>query len=172
MADRRAYLQFNGQRYVQINGIRESTGSADGNALVATRPNGRLDQSLMPQGVGIDAEFFEATEAISAGKAVNIHDDEGAKVRKADASNQRECHGFVLESVSQGEQVRVYFDSFNDQLSGLVPGTTYYLAADDPGGITDAAPVAEGNIVQEVGFATGVDEIRFKPSTVTLIEEA
>lgn len=95
-----------------------------------------------------------ASEAIQAGHYVNIWNDSGTiKVRKADASNLREAHGFVVNDCLTGEHVQIYKSGPNQFLSSLTAGTLYFLG--DGGTVTSSVPAGQagGRLLQELGSA-------------------
>ena len=141
-----------------------STGVSEAGKGVGLNDQGVLDPSLMPPGVNIETVSVTAGENLTAGHIVNLYNDSGAKARKADAgANRYRAQGFVLDTVTSGNLVNVYLEGKNNQLSGLTPGTTYFLDATTPGTITDTAPT--GNvIIQEVGWAYDTTALSFEPS--------
>ena len=140
----------------QVNGLVTSTGAPDANKLVETDSSGKIDVSVLPTGVGPDVKLIVASEAIGAGKYVNIWDDAGtAKVRLADASNGRDAHGFVKDAVLIAGTATVYFESENDDLTGLTIGSRQYL--DTAGGVTET-PRATG-LHQFLGIAISATSI-------------
>lgn len=148
----------------EVPAISSSTGAVDANKLVATGANGRIDESILPPGVGADIKIIEASESLAAGDFVTIHDVSGsARVRKADASDgvAGQAHGFVRDSVASAANATVYFEGPNDQLSGLTAGVTYVLSHTTPGGVValSEASSTAGHILQVVGYATEETEI-------------
>lgn len=124
------------------------------------KPDGKIDDAVMPSAYGPDVATIQASEALSAGNYVNIHDVTGAfRVRKADASNGREAHGFVLAGVSSGNPATVYFDSTNTQVTGQTAGPVYLSAT--PGTGAAAAPSTSGHIVQRIGLAHSATAVNF-----------
>jgi hypothetical protein len=140
-----------------------SAGAGDAGKIVALDGSGRLDNSVMPVGIGADTASIEASENLSAGDFVNLHDSSGPKVRKADASNGRRADGFVLASVTSGQNATVYFEGSNTGLSSLTVGATYYLSGSSPGAATATAPSTSGHIVQELGRSRSATAISFEP---------
>jgi len=131
-----------------------SSGASDAGKIVALGGDGKLDASLLPAGLEANVITLTASENLSAGDFVNIFDDGGTvKVRKADASTNKPAHGYVLDSVTAGSSVTVYFDGHNTGLTGLTPGAYYYLSASQPGGVSATPPTASGHLVQKVGIA-------------------
>lgn len=145
-----------------VEAITTSAGAGDANKIVATGSNGRLDESLLPTGIGADTAAVEASETLAAGDFVNIHNDVGPRVRKADASDPaRLAHGFVRSSFLAAATATVYFEGRNDAVSGLTPGATYALDGATPGGVVllENAADSSGNIIQIVGTAVSATEI-------------
>lgn len=139
-----------------------SSGATDDGKIVALGSDGRLDNSVLPVGVGIETKSIQASENLSAGNLVNIWSSAGAfRVRKADATaSGKEAHGFVLASVTSGQTAQVYLEGTITGLSGLLPGR-YYLST-TPGEVTSAAPENSGNVVQYIGNAVSSTEITFE----------
>lgn len=139
-----------------------SNGVADDGKIVALGADGRLDNSVMPVGIGVETKSIQASENLSAGDLVNIWSSGGDfRVRKADATaSGKEANGFVLSSVSSGNQAAVYLEGTVTGLSGLTPGR-YYLST-TPGLITSVPPNISGNVVQYVGNAVSASEITFE----------
>ncbi len=145
-----------------VTAISASVGVGDANKIVATNASGVIDSTLLPPGVGANTKLIEASEALTAGDYVNIHNSSGAKVRKADATdNTKPAHGFVLNNVSSAAMATVYFDTINSARTGLTPGTMYVLSKTVPGGVTALGAFVEaaGNIVQQLGIAISATEI-------------
>jgi hypothetical protein len=139
-----------------------SSGALDDGKIVALGTDGRLDSSVLPVGVGVETKSIQASENLSAGNLVNIWNSAGQfRVRKADATAAgKEANGFVLASVTSGQNAQVYLEGTVTGLSGLTPGR-YYLST-TPGEITDTVPSNSGNVVQYVGNAVSSTEITFE----------
>jgi len=115
----------------------------------------------MPVGIGAGTAVVTAGEALAAGDFVNDYNDTGAKVRKADATTSgKEAHGFVLESVDNGDPATVYFEGTNTQVSGATAGVVFL--ATSAGGFTSTAPSTSGNVVQKLGVAISATAISFE----------
>lgn len=163
------FLTIVGGLVKQVMAIAASAGSADASKVVMTDANGKLDQSLMPTGIGADTKSIVAAEALAAGDLVNIFNDAGvAKVRKADATVEgKEAHGFVLAAAAAAANATVYFEGTISGLTGLTPGKRWL--ATTAGTSASAAPTASGNVVQLVGTAVSATELSFEAqSPVTL----
>lgn len=139
-----------------------SSGVADDGKIVALGADGRLDNSVLPVGIGAETKLIQASENLSAGNLVNIWDSGGQfRVRKADASVAgKEANGFVLASVTSGQSAQIYLEGTITGLAGLLPGR-YYLAT-APGEMTSSAPAASGNVVQYIGEAVSTTEVTFE----------
>jgi hypothetical protein len=166
-------------RFVTIkNGIRtlvtaiaQSTGATDANKVISTNSAGKLDASFLPSGVGLQTEAIVTSEAIAAGDFVNVFNNTGTRtVRKADASNNRPAHGYVLEATTSGQNATVYKTGGNSALSGLTPGQLRYLSPTTAGTSTATAPSAAGHIIQCLGFAESATSIQFEFDEPVAIE--
>ena len=162
MADK--YLDIVAGRQTQREATVVSAGAANNGDIVALDATGKLDNSVLPVGIGADTQTLPSFENLAAGDFVNIFDDAGTiKVRKADASTSgKEADGFVLAAVTAPANVVVYFEGTNTQLTGLTGGARYYLSAATPGLSVTTAPSASGNVVQYLGKALSTTEITFE----------
>ena len=116
--------------------------------------NGKLDQSMMPSGVGPDTQAVTASEVLSAGDFVNVYNNAGnLRIRKADASANKPAHGFVKAAVASSASGVVYFEGQNDQLSSLTLGSDYFLSDTTPGGVTATPVTGVGKLHQYLGKA-------------------
>lgn len=135
-----------------------SAGAGDAGEVVALDGTGKIDNSVLPTGIGADTALIEASENLAAGDFVNIHDSTGPKVRKADASAVgTKAHGFVLAAVTSGQDATVYFEGTNDQVTGLSIGDQFL--SETAGAATATAPTTSSAIVQRVGVAISTTAI-------------
>lgn len=141
--------------------INTSAGAGDANKVVETDSSGKIHISLLPNGVGADANSIIASEAIAAGDFVNIFDNSGTPtVRRADATAVgKQAHGYVLSAVASGQQATVFYDDSNSSVTGLTAGVVYFLSDSNPGKTTTAPPAGTGKIVQRLGMATAATAI-------------
>ena len=159
MADK--YLKNSSGSLAEVEGLTSSAGAGDAGKIPALDTAGKLDNSMMPTGIGADTSSIAASENLAAGDFVNIYDDTGAKCRKADATTAgKEAHGFVLAVVTSGSNATVYFEGANDQVTGATVGVQFL--ATTAGASTATAPSSSGNIVQKVGIATSATSINFE----------
>lgn len=146
-----------------------SAGAGDAGELVALDGTGRLDESVLPVGLGADTAQLTASEALAAGDFINVHDVGGAfRMRKADAANARPAHGFVLAGVLNAAIGTAHFEGTNTQVAAMTPGRVF-LSDVTPGGAQAAAPAGAGEIVQELGVATSATTIKFEPQPHVLL---
>ena len=146
-----------------VTAISSSAGVGDALKVIATNAQGKLDSTFLPAGVGPTTVSIQASENLSAGDFVNIHDATGARVRKADGSNARAAHGFVLDAVTSGATATVYRSGSNTGLTGLVPGTAYFLSTATAGAATATAPtLTPGHIIQVLGVADSAGALAFE----------
>lgn len=105
--------------------------------------------------VGVLALSVLLAEAVAAGAPVNFFLSGTSLVaRNANASNQRECHGFAAGAASAGSTVDIYIVGIVGGLAGIQPGQDYYLGT-SPGTIAQAGAKASGQLYQPV--ASGLD---------------
>jgi hypothetical protein len=156
------YLSNNAGTITEVSGLVISAGAGDAGKIPQLDSNGRLDNSVMPSGIGADTALIAASENLAAGDFVNIHNSTGAKARKADATTSgKEAHGFVLAAVTSGQNATVFFEGRNNQVSGQTPGNVFLSTS--PGLATATAPSSSGNVVQRLGVAVSATEINFEP---------
>lgn len=117
-----------------------------------------------PAGVVQLSENIVATEDMQEGMFVNIWNNAGtAGARKSDSTVPgRHVHGFILNAVTAGNAVTVYFAGLNDKCSGLVIGD-HYLSS-EPGRTSPFTPSMTGHVLQTVGLAISPTRMIFNPS--------
>ncbi len=154
--------------FTEVAATVTSAGAGSDGDLVALDSTGRLDNSVMPVGIGVDTKTIAASEALAAGDWVNVWNSTGAKVRKADATTAgKEAHGFVLAAVSSGANALVYFEGTNTQVTGQTPGPVFLQTTAGTGGAT--IPSASGNVVQNLGVALSATEVNFERGTPVVL---
>ena len=152
----------------EIFGVQTSAGAGNAGDLVSLDDSGRIDNSMMPVGIGADTAAITASETLAAGDWVNVWNSSGAKVRKADATTAgKEAHGFVLAAVTSGSPATVYFEGTNTQVTGQTPGPVYLQTTAGTGGAT--IPSASGNVVQNLGVAVSATEVNFERGTPVVL---
>lgn len=147
-----------------LESVDASSGATDADKLARLGSDGKLNESMLPSGIGADALSLPASENLAGGDKVNIWADGGvSSVRKADATSAgKEADGFVLDAVASGQPALVFFEGRNSGLAGLTIGARYYLSATAPGAITTTPPSAPGNVVQFVGRASTATSLAFE----------
>jgi len=136
-------------KITENEGLVTSAGAGDAGKIPALDGSGKLDVTLLPNGVGPATALLPATENLAAGDFVNVYDNAGTpSVRKADASNSRRASGYVLASVTSGNNATVYFEGQNNQVSGLTAGNRLYLGAG--GLVTETVPVTPGSQIHQL----------------------
>lgn len=140
--------------------------STTGNSVVVkTLPDGTIDPSLMPAGIGANVVNITASEALAANDLVNIWNDAGTpKIRKADATVEgKEADGYVKASVALNAVGATYLGSRISGLTGKTPGARQYLST-TAGLMTETPLAGSGNVSQWVGTAVSATEVDFKKS--------
>ena len=162
-------LRLIGGVITEVCGVQTSAGAGNAGDIVALDDTGRIDNSMMPIGIGADTAVINASEGLAAGDWVNVWNDAStAKVRKADATTAgKEANGFVLAAVTSGNPATVYFEGTNTQVSGQTPGPVYLQTTAGTGGST--APSASGNLVQQVGVALSATSVNFERGMPVLL---
>jgi hypothetical protein len=153
----------------EVEATVQSSGAADAGKIVALGSDGKLDDTVMPEGIGAEVIVVQAGEDLAANDVVNIYDDAGTlKARKADATDAtKPAVGYVKEAATAGSNVSVYTDGFLPG-SGFTTGSKYFLAT-TPGQVTTTPPGGSGNIVQYIGRAISTDKIKFEPDTFLIV---
>ena len=155
------YLYNNAGTITEREALVTSVGVGDAGKIPALDAAGRLDNSVMPSGIGADTAAITTSEALAAGDYVNIWNSTGAKARKADATVAgKESHGFVLASVASGATATVYFEGPNTAVTGQTPGPVFLSTTAGVG--SSSAPSGSGNVVQRLGVATSATSVNFE----------
>lgn len=164
------YLALVSGRKQEVASIQSSAGAGDAGKIPALDAAGKIDNSMMPVGIGADTKIVPSSENLAAGDFVNLWDDAGTlKARKADATTSgKEADGFVLAAVTAPANATVYFEGTNNQRAGLTPGARQYLNT-TAGGVTSTPPSAAGNVVQYLGKAISATEITFEPDDGVIV---
>jgi hypothetical protein len=139
-----------------------SLGAASAGDVVGLGADGRLDASVLPAGIGANVVQAVASEAIGAGKFVELFDDAGVlKMRLADNSNGRPAWGYVKGAVALAASGAAYrLNTVNANLSGLTAGADYWLGT--AGGVVDTPldPAVDiGELDQYLGRASSATEL-------------
>ena len=139
-----------------------SAGAADAGKIVGLGDDGRLDPSVLPAGIGANVVQAVASEAIGAGKYVELFEDSGVlKMRLADNSNGRAAWGYVKTAVASAASAAAYrLNTVNANHSGLTPGADYWLGV--AGGVIDTPldPAVDiGSLDQYLGRASSATEL-------------
>jgi hypothetical protein len=146
----------------EIFGVQTSAGAGNAGDLVSLDDTGRIDNSMMPVGIGADTATITTSENLGDGDWVNVWNDAGtAKVRKADATTAgKDTHGFVLAAFTSGNPATVYFEGTNTHVTGQTPGPVFLQTTAGAGGAT--IPSASGNVVQQIGVAVSATAVNFE----------
>jgi len=144
--------------------IVNSSATSAPDKVVKMDGSGRIALGVLPPGVGADVVSMTTSEIIASGDLINIWNNAGAKVRKADATIAgKHAMGFVLVGGASGASVDVYFEGSNTAVTGATPGQVFLSTT--AGASTNAAPSGTGNVVQRVGFATSATSVNFQAGT-------
>lgn len=157
------YLINNAGTITEVQASASSAGAADSGKIPQLDGSGRLDNSMLPVGIGADTQQITASEALAAGDLVNIWNNASAfAVRKADAGTAgKRAHGFVLAGVASAAQATVYFEGTDTGQTGVPPGELF-LSDVTPGKVIATAPTGSGKTVQRVGFGVSTTAFNFQ----------
>lgn len=163
------YLANNAGQITEVQPVTTSTGATDAFKIGQLDATGKWDITLMPTGLGVPTVALTTSETVAAGDLINIWSNAGvANARKADCSNGRRAHGYVLSGAGIGTTATVYVQDNFTGLSGLTPGAPYYLGT--TGSISTTAAIVGGQISQEIGTAISTTVISFIPKQpITLV---
>ena len=164
MADK--YIQQVAGALSEKEGLVTSAGAADTGKIPALGADGKLSSTMLPA-TAVDTLTITVEDAagLAAGDLVNIFDNAATpKVRRADASNGRAAHGYVVTAYADAASAIVHKEGTNDQLSTQTAGTVLYLSGTTPGAATATAPSTATHIVQRVGLAISATEMDWEPS--------
>lgn len=155
------FLRLISGAITEVLGVQTSAGAANAGDIPALDASGRLDNSMLPVGIGADTASIATSENLSAGDYVNIWNSTGAKARKADATVAgKEAHGFVLSAVTSPASATIYFEGLNTAVTGQSVGVVFLTTTPGVGGA--AIPSAAGNIVQKIGICTSATSVNFE----------
>lgn len=151
-----------------INGVDQEVeatvvGGTAGQAgdIPALDSTGRLDQSLLPVGIGADTYTANAFENLTAGAFVYVRSD-GTVANASANSGGNSAIGFVLTPATTGNPAVVYFEGQNNVLTGLTVGARYYLSDATAGGAITTPVVGTGKLHQFLGRAISATSISFE----------
>lgn len=161
------YLDNNGN-LIEVQANNTSAGAADAGKLVQLNGSGQIDKTMLPD---MSDKTFVFTENVAAGAFINIYLSAGvAKARNAVATSEAtRANGVAPAAVLSGATGTVDLHEGTALLSGLAPGSTYFLSATTPGGVTTTPPSAAGQIVQTLGTAVSTTELKFNVSERVVI---
>lgn len=108
--------------------------------------------------------YIPTSENIPFGAAINLYNSSGIlTARLANATNNtKPAHGFCSTSggIATGTTGEMQVHTGKVAIAGLTPGLSYYLSTTN-GLITNAPPVAAGNIEEYVGVAVSATVLAF-----------
>jgi hypothetical protein len=163
-------LNVDTSKNVSISGSLIVTGSIIGTASFATTASFALNAGggsgfpfsgsalitgsiILTSGSGFPS--LAAGENLAAGDFVNIYSGGVRKASNNDTTKQ--AHGFVIDTVTTGNNVVVYYSGLNTFITGLTAGARYFLGT--AGGETTTPPTAAGQLSQEIGVAISTTAI-------------
>jgi len=150
-------LNSNGSQ-LEYAGKANSVGAGDAGEFVVLAAGGKLDPTVLPNGIGADAITATAGEALAAGDFVYVLAN--GTVMKADATTfAKRAMGYVLTSVLNAGSATVFFDESNSALSTLTIGAKYFLSATAGATTPTASTITSGQFLQCLGVATSATSL-------------
>lgn len=140
----------------QTNPVQSSSGAPSAGAIVALNASGDIDPTMLPPDSTMPTLSIPTSENLAAGAMVNLYNNATVlTARNANATDAtKPAIGYVLAATTSPANATVYFiGNTNNGVSGLTIGGAVFLSASTPGGVTNTAPSATGNLVQRVGNA-------------------
>jgi hypothetical protein len=136
------------------------------NDLPAYKITGQIGRDQLGTGVVSPdkhtAKLVKASEALLPGELVHVWNDGGEhKVRRANAAQRYEAHGFVWDGAAIDGLVAVYHTGYIEDRDNLAPGLQWLSPT--PGQVTNQPPSQVGSIVQRVGFSPNPSTLDFQP---------
>lgn len=112
-----------------------------------------------------ESHTANGAEALAAGAFCYVNSS--ALIALADAAvTGHQCIGFVLAASLIGAPATIYFGGRNTMLSGLTPGSRYYLSDDTPGAATAIPVTGAGKFDQYLGRALSATILAFEPDDI------
>jgi hypothetical protein len=141
-----------------VTPIVTSGGAGDAGKPVVLDATGKLDSSVMPNGIGAETQSITTSEDIADGAYVNVYSNTGtitARNANATAATARPANGFVKAGTTSGSTAIVYAlnGALNDHLSTLTTGSVYYLGKSAGAITTDISGYTTGDLIQQIGVA-------------------
>lgn len=141
------------------------TADTIGSLSASVIDRGAMDgQFIADNTIAVDKQFVPtgtAAENLVGGELVYVTMTGGiCMIWKADANAARRADGFVLDTVSTGALVKVYFSGYNPLCTALTPGPQWLDAT--AGKCSSAPPIVSGTLVQSVGYATDATTLVFQ----------
>lgn len=155
-------------KFTETQPVTTSAGTADAGKLVQLDGSGHLDASVVPAGFGVSAYVANASGNLSAGDAVYVNSS-SLIARASAATSGNGAIGFVLVAVTSGSPATMYRSGDNTAVTGLTPGSRYYLSDTTPGGITAVPVTGSGKLSQYVGNAMSATVLAWNPDDSTLL---
>lgn len=174
MADRYRTIDLTTNEEILQEFTTTSAGAGDAGKGVALNPDGDIDPTMLPPGVGAETVVCASSENLAAGDYINYWNDAGTlKARLADADNGRPADGYVKAAVTSPANATVYpLGTINTDHSSLTVDTVYFLSA-TPGGVTDdISGFGDGDIIQRIGKAISTTAILTERHQPTVIADA
>lgn len=145
-------------------GVVTSAGAGDAGKYIQTDAGGKIDNSLLPSGIGVNQVVVPSSENLAAGDFINLYSNATVlTARKADNSNARAAWGYVEAAVTSPANATVKrLNTTNASRTGLTASSEYWLGTagsviSTPLDATDTANA--GKVIQYLGIAKSTTEL-------------
>lgn len=155
-------------KFTETQPVVTSAGAGDAGKLAQLDSSGKFDASAMPVGFGVSTFVANASGNLAAGDAVYVNAS-SLIARASAATSGNPTIGFVLLSATSGASATMYRSGDNTAVTGLTPGSRYYLSDSTPGGITATPVTGSGKLSQYVGNALSATSLAWNPDDATLL---
>lgn len=139
-------------------------GVPNANKIPNLDANGKLVESMLPDGIGADTTVVPASENLAQYDLINLWNDAGTiKVRKADAgTNQYQAHGYVKSAVTLGNDAVVYLDGTCGGTFAATDVGKPVFVSEVPGGVTLTPVSGSGKMHQCCGTVISISGFDFE----------
>lgn len=141
--------------YSAIRNVMYAVDSYTGNSLVTPEEFSQINAFSQLHLQKIAVVYVKLTEAVFAGHIINLWNSGGLMARKAVSATQR-ADGFAVASGAIGDHIPVCLMGACTLITGLTPGTDYYLS-------TTPGQIQTGATSQRVGKALSSNVLWFTP---------
>lgn len=119
---------------------------------------------------GANRLYLPTLDNLTAGSLATIVNSGGtykAKLAGGPGWNG-DCRGYSTGVYNAGDMAEIILFGLCTVVTGLVPGTTYYVSNGTAGAFTSSIPGTAGNRIQPIGYSIAPGSLFFNPSVLVL----